>query len=190
MNHNFDERAPDSADGTPATAACRQAEPVLPDYLDHTLPPAEAARIQAHLDLCPRCRTLATRLAELDAALVRSIKLPSLGSAFRSCLRQRLQAEGARANSSEHAERRRALQAEYEAQVAELENRSHWILWGLDSLGYLSIAVLACALVPALLPLGTPGQPLFLAGLAGGLCLLGGLAVAFRPQLRRWGWAV
>jgi hypothetical protein len=58
---------------TPELSACHELEALLPAYVEHSLPAAEADRVAAHLPTCPACQLQVTQLRaltdDLDAAL-------------------------------------------------------------------------------------------------------------------------
>jgi anti-sigma factor RsiW len=58
---------------TPELSACHEMEALLPAYVEHSLPAAEAERVAAHLVTCPTCQLQVTQLRalndDLDAAL-------------------------------------------------------------------------------------------------------------------------
>jgi hypothetical protein len=58
---------------TPELSACHELEALLPAYVEHSLPAAEAGRVAAHLPGCPSCQLQVTQLRaisdDLDAAL-------------------------------------------------------------------------------------------------------------------------
>ena len=58
---------------TPEPTACHELEALLPAYVEHSLPAAEAERVAAHLPDCPSCQQQVTQLRalsdDLDAAL-------------------------------------------------------------------------------------------------------------------------
>ncbi|WP_210516771.1 HEAT repeat domain-containing protein [Hymenobacter terricola] len=58
---------------TPEPTACHEMEALLPAYVEHSLPAAEAERVAAHLPTCPGCQLQVTQLRalsdDLDAAL-------------------------------------------------------------------------------------------------------------------------
>ncbi|MCL4181101.1 MAG: zf-HC2 domain-containing protein [Verrucomicrobia bacterium] len=99
--------------------ACVECENLIPDYLEKQLPAEAQSRVAAHLAQCTACRTFARQLEQLDAALVRGVKAPALPPDFRARLRQRIQTVPVW-SEAERAERRRRLQAEYEAGLARL----------------------------------------------------------------------
>jgi hypothetical protein len=76
--------------------------------------------IAEHLAACPGCRTFAQRLEQMDVALSKTVKAPALGHDFNLKLQQRIQAQ--RTLSPEYiAQRKRELQAEYEAGLKRLQ---------------------------------------------------------------------
>jgi anti-sigma factor RsiW len=58
---------------TPQLSACHELEALLPAYVEHSLPAAEADRVAAHLATCPNCQLQVTQFRalanDLDAAL-------------------------------------------------------------------------------------------------------------------------
>jgi len=99
--------------------ACIEFENQIPDYLEKQLPPAAQSRVAAHLAGCAACRAFARQLDQLDAALARTVKAPTLPPEFRARLQQRIQTIPVW-SKGEIAERKRQLQAEYEAGLARL----------------------------------------------------------------------
>jgi hypothetical protein len=75
------------------TMTCRDAEPLLHDALDAPLPPADAARLAAHLESCAACRDL-----DADLSLVRgasaSLDAPVVPAALWPALAAQLEREG------------------------------------------------------------------------------------------------
>lgn len=99
--------------------ACEQFEPHILDYLENQLPPGERARVAAHLAACADCRAFARQLRELDTRLTRTLKVPTLSPSFNAELRRRIQITHVM-SEAEIAERKRQLQAEYEAGLARI----------------------------------------------------------------------
>ena len=87
------------------------------------------------------------RLEKLDAALTRRIKPPVLSAEFNQRLRQRLQTEAQVVPATERAERKRQLQAEFDAGLAQLNRRSLTVSGILDTIGYVLLGGLAGLLV-------------------------------------------
>ena len=98
---------------------CIEFETQIPEYLEKQLPPAARSRVEAHLAGCAGCRALARQLKHLDVELARSVKAPALPPEFRARLQQRIRAIPVW-SEAERAERKRRLQAEYEAGLARL----------------------------------------------------------------------
>jgi hypothetical protein len=147
-----------------------------------------------HLAGCERCRAFARRTQQLDLGLTRFLKTPALSAAFETRLQQRIKAVPIM-SEAEKAERKRQLQAEYEAGLARLK----WFLlppgkW-LDSLGYAAVVVLTGRLLWLFMPRfseliadavsgGTPESLLLLLAVSAVFLFLGLLA-AFPGRLWR-----
>lgn len=175
--------------------ACVEFEDLLPGYLEKQLPPKAQSRVAAHLAQCVACREFARQLEQLDAALARGVKAPALPPDFSARLRQRIQTVPVW-SEAELAERRRRLQAEYEAGLARLRPfpfSLHRLRRGLVNaaalaflgcLGWFSVPLLAN--LPAWLPPANLDQDLLAAWTATGIFVALGLAAnAFRRQIRR-----
>src|SRR5258706_16072547 len=109
---------------------CETFEDRVLDYHDHQLSPAECAEVEAHLAACAECRSFARQLQQLDTALSRTLKTPSLQSAFSDRLRQRLQAETTVLSESQIMERKRQMETEFETGLLLLRRKSlRWISW-------------------------------------------------------------
>jgi anti-sigma factor RsiW len=98
---------------------CAALETRILDYLENQLPAAERKRVHDHLLACANCRNLAEQLRQLDSTLERHLPVPALSPGFVAALRERLRAE-AFPSEQERAERKRQLQAEFEAAIAQL----------------------------------------------------------------------
>jgi predicted anti-sigma-YlaC factor YlaD len=98
---------------------CLEFETQIPDYLEKQLPPATQSRVAAHLAGCAGCRALAHQMEQLDLELARTVTAPGLPPDFRTRLEQRIQTLPVW-SEAERAERKRRLQAEYEAGLARL----------------------------------------------------------------------
>jgi anti-sigma factor RsiW len=77
-------------DTNAADVACVEVVEVVTDYLEGTLPPAEARRLERHLETCPGCteyqdqmRTLAGSLGDLSSDSLPAGMRERLISAFR-----------------------------------------------------------------------------------------------------------
>jgi anti-sigma factor RsiW len=97
---------------------CQEIESRILDYQEGRLPPAQRARVETHLAGCAACREFARQLQQLDAVLAARAKVPVLSDGFERRLRRRVQSAPAVLNAAEWAERKRLLQAEFEAGLA------------------------------------------------------------------------
>lgn len=150
---------------------------------------------ERHLADCAACRTLARQLQQLDAALTNSVKRPTLSADFNQRLTRRIQAAASVLSEAERAERKRQLQAEYEAGLTQFRRASLRLSDLLDGLPYLALAALAGWLIWQFLPglmnlLAAQGltgfsQNLVLATVAGVMFLAVGLAAAFPRSFRQ-----
>jgi anti-sigma factor (TIGR02949 family) len=77
-------------DTNAADVACVEVVEVVTDYLEGTLPPAQARRLERHLETCPGCteyldqmRTLAGSLGDLSSDSLPAGMRERLISAFR-----------------------------------------------------------------------------------------------------------
>jgi len=110
--------------------SCEKIENRIVDYLENQLSPAQREEVATHLAGCPGCRKFARQLQELDATLAASVKVPALSADFDRRLRERIQAVPATFSEAERAERKRQIQAEFEAGQARIKRGS----FALDSL--------------------------------------------------------
>jgi|WetSurMetagenome_2_1015567.scaffolds.fasta_scaffold791062_1 anti-sigma factor RsiW len=175
--------------------ACEEFENRLLDYQENHLSAGERTAVERHLANCAKCQALVRQLQHLDAALLRTVKVPTLRADFSARLQQRIQAGTVVLSKAQIAERKRRMQAEYEAGLAQI---CRWPLRFASLLGYLRLAVLSALAVglawqfmprlvtlfvgPVLDELG--GNPL-LAAAAGLVFLALCVAAAFPRQLRR-----
>jgi anti-sigma factor RsiW len=175
--------------------ACEEFENRLLDYQENHLPAGERETVEKHLAGCAECQAFVRQLQQLDAALLHTVKVPTLRADFSARLHQRIRAGTVMMSETRIAERKRQLQAEYEAGLAQIER---WPLRLASLLGYLRLAtliVLAIGLArqfmpqlanrfvgPALDELG--GNPL-LAAATGLIFLALCVAAAFPRQLRK-----
>ncbi|HEX8327389.1 MAG TPA: zf-HC2 domain-containing protein [Hymenobacter sp.] len=78
----------------PELSACHELEALLPAYVEHSLPAAEADRVAAHLATCPTCQLQVTQLRaltdDLDAALP-EVPRTALRANFMAMLEQQKQ---------------------------------------------------------------------------------------------------
>ncbi len=178
---------------------CDQCERWLSEYVDCALTPAERESVESHLAGCADCRAVARELQQLDAALRRDIRAPALSAAFAGNLKQRIANESEPVATARYAERKRELQAEFEANVTKLRRRFLTSIPAIEILCLAAVAAVAIWLLPATAPIwtlvtrestwlvspGNQGQALVLSVLAAGLFLAIGLSVAFPQQWKK-----
>jgi len=159
----------------------------------------ERAAGEKHLASCAACQALARQLQQLDVALTIRVQAPALSADFNARLSKRIQAGTTVLSEAQRAERKRQLQAEYEAGREELRRTSLRLTGLLEGLRYVALAALAGGLVwqfrPELLNLlaaqglSGAGQTLWLATAAGAVFLAIGLIAAF-PRTSRQLWSL
>ena len=174
---------------------CEEFENQIPDYLENQLLPADRARVAAHLAGCANCRAFARQLEQLDAELLRKVKAPALPASFKVRLQQRIQTETVVLPEAQRAERKRQLQAEYEAGLARLNRFPLPPGKLLEGLGYAGVIALAGGLAWLFLPrlanllagsaVSGLNQSLLLSLVASAIFVAIGLAVAFPRRVRR-----
>jgi predicted anti-sigma-YlaC factor YlaD len=174
--------------------ACIEFENQIPDYLEKQLSPAEQSHVATHLAGCAACRAFARQLEQLDVALARTVNPPTLSPEFRTRLQQRIQTIPVW-SQAEIAERKRQLQAEYEAGLVRLSLVHLPLRRTLKAFGYVVLLGTVGWLVWRFLPQvpnllarlsPTLDQNLPIALIVSALCLVMGLAAAAFPrQLRR-----
>jgi anti-sigma factor RsiW len=99
---------------------CEEIENRILDYQENQLSAAQRAEVESHLAGCAVCRAFARQLQQLDATLSASVKIPALSADFDRRLRQRIQAAPAVLSEAQRAERKRQLQAEFEAGMSRI----------------------------------------------------------------------
>ena len=179
--------------------ACEEFENLILEYLENQLSPAERSVVETHLAGCAHCQVFARRLQQLDAALTHGIKSPVLSADFTTELRQRIQTEGVLLSETQRAERKHQMQAEFEANLAQL--RRKW-LGSVGLPGILAYGALAALAVWAILSFaatlinlvggtswppwaGNSDQALLFSLLVSAVFLSFGLLVAFPRQLKK-----
>ncbi len=175
--------------------ACVEFENLIPDYLEKQLPPEAQSRVAAHLAQCAHCREFARQIEQIDAALACGVKAPELPPDFRARLRQRIQSVPVW-SEAELAERRRRLQAEYEAGLARLRpfplsprrlRQGLVYAAGIAVLGWLGWLLLANweNLLARLMPTNLDPNLITALAITAIFLALGWAATAFRRQIRR-----
>jgi anti-sigma factor RsiW len=99
---------------------CEEIENQILEYVEGSLPAAQHEEVEAHLVHCADCRAFATHLKDLDTALSASIRIPDLSSNFDQRLEERICGEPGLLTESERAERKRMLEAEFEAGMTRI----------------------------------------------------------------------
>jgi len=100
--------------------SCEEIENSFLDYQENQLPPGQRAEVEAHLAGCAGCRIFARQLQQLDTALTASIKIPALSAEFDQRLQKQIQVAPPALSEAERVERKRQLQAEFEAGWARI----------------------------------------------------------------------
>jgi anti-sigma factor RsiW len=171
---------------------CEEIEPRIVDYQDNQLSLTQREEVEAHLVICAACRAFARQLQQLDAALLAQVKVPRLSADFDRRLRERIQAEPVVLSSAEQAERKRRLQAEFEAGLARVRRGSPALSGLAKHLAWPVLAALVGLIVWCFTPqltahldglrLGAFGPGLLPCLAASAVFLMGGLAEAFPRQ--------
>lgn len=166
---------------------------------EYPLSASERAAGESHLAGCAACQTLARQLQQLDAALTSKVKAPAISADFNQRLARRIQAEVTILSEAQRSERKRQLQAEYEAGLQQFRHARLRLTDLLDGLPHVVFAVLAGWLAwkfsPGLINLLSAqalvgfNQNLLLAAAAGVVFLATGLTAAF-PRLFRQFWSL
>jgi anti-sigma factor RsiW len=100
--------------------SCQEIESLILDYQENQLTPARWQAVETHLAGCAGCQAFARHLQQLDAALSRGVKVPALSADFDRRLWERIQSAPAALSEAQRAERKRQLQAEFDAGMAQL----------------------------------------------------------------------
>jgi len=122
---------------------CEIIENRILDYQEDQLSAAQRAEVETHLAGCPACREFARRLQQLDATLAARVRIPALSAGFDLRLRERIQAAPAALSEAQRAERKRQLQAEYEAGQARIARGSFALGSLLNYLAWPALAAVA-----------------------------------------------
>ncbi len=126
---------------------CEEIETCILDYQENQLSAAQRAEVENHLARCAVCRKLARQLQQLDAALSARVRIPALSDGFDRRLRERILAAPAALSEAQRAERKRQLQAEFEAGMARIGRGSFALDSLLKHLTWPALAALAVWLV-------------------------------------------
>jgi len=126
---------------------CQEIENRIPDYQEDKLSPAQREEVETHLAGCAGCRAFVRRLQQLDAALSASVKVPALSANFDQRLRERIQAAPTALSEAQRAERKRQLQADFEAGMARIGRGAFALGSLLSHLTWPVLAIVAAWLV-------------------------------------------
>jgi anti-sigma factor RsiW len=171
---------------------CDAIENRIPEYLENQLSRVERSSVATHLESCAECRALARQLEKLDAALLDGVKPPALSAGFGARLQERVR-NTVVWSDTERAERKRRLQAEYDAGLARLRPFavSRRLLNGLGfaalfaTLGWFGVQFLPQTMqILATLGLAELGPNLASALVASAIFVGIGFAAAFPRRLR------
>jgi anti-sigma factor RsiW len=133
---------------------CHECEELILETLETGLTAHRQAELQAHVATCPSCRQFQQAQLRLDAALMKSLRPPSLSPDFSARILHRVDQELARTASATIEARKQAAEAEFEARMAELKKGSFGsrVLRMLDVIGLGAAGLLAGLLLNSLLP--------------------------------------
>jgi anti-sigma factor RsiW len=104
--------------------SCEEIENRILDYQENQLPPEQRQEVEIHLAGCAACRQFARQLQQLDAALLAGVKMPVLSAGFDRRLQERIQTAPSVLSEAQRVERKRQLQAEFEAGMARIRRGS------------------------------------------------------------------
>jgi len=123
--------------------SCEEIENKILDYQENQLPLDQRVEVETHLAGCAGCRIFARQLQQLDAALSARVKVPALSAEFDRRLQERIQVAPAALSEAQRAERKRQLQAEFEAGQVRIERGS--FAWDslMKHLAWPALAILA-----------------------------------------------
>jgi anti-sigma factor RsiW len=100
--------------------SCEEIENQILDYQENQLSARQRMEVEGHLAACAGCRTFARQLQQLDAALTTGVKVPALSTEFDRQLQKRIQVAPVALSEAQRTERKRQLQAEFEAGQARI----------------------------------------------------------------------
>lgn len=131
---------------------CHEIENKILDYQEKQLPADQQAEVHSHLAGCPVCRTFAGQLERLDKALSAGVKIPALSASFERRLHEQIQTGSVTLSAAQLAERKRLLQAEFDAGLARV-SRGTLALGGLlTHLAWLVLGLVAASLAWRFIP--------------------------------------
>ena len=125
--------------------------------LEHgQLPPHARPAVEVHLAQCMACRHFAEDLQALDATLSARFQRVELPASFKASLLRRIDAAGPQLSPELIAQRRRALESEFQATSADLLRRVLRDRWGsiLDGLGLVGVTLVVAFTAAQLAPRG------------------------------------
>jgi anti-sigma factor RsiW len=122
---------------------CHEIEISIPDYDENRLSPGDRQDVETHLGECANCRKFALQLRDLDAALATRLKVPELSAGFDRQVMAQIQRASGTLTPAQRAERKRELQAEFDAGAAGLLRESFGLGNLLDKLTWPVAAVVA-----------------------------------------------
>jgi anti-sigma factor RsiW len=132
--------------------SCQEIKNRILDYQENQLSPAQREEVETHLAGCAACRIFARQIQQLDAALSRSVKVPALSANFDRRLWERIQAAPAALSEAQQAERKRQLQAEFEAGMARIRRGAFALGSLLNHLTWPVLVVVAACLAWSFTP--------------------------------------
>lgn len=129
---------------------CAEYEERILDLLHGQLAEPARSQVEVHLAACPACRQFAAELAALDAALATEFPRRELPPSFKRELLRRIDVEAARVAPGLTAQRRQALELEYQRQSTGLLRRIARERWNtiLDGIGLLGLSLMAATILP------------------------------------------
>jgi anti-sigma factor RsiW len=127
--------------------SCEEIEDRILDYEDNQLSLPQRAEVEAHLAACPACRSFTRQLQQLDATLSAGVRVPALSPEFDRRLREQIQLAPAALSEAQRAERKRQLQAEFEAGQARIGRASFALGSVMKQLAWPALVLMAAWLV-------------------------------------------
>ncbi len=177
---------------------CAEYEERILDLLHGQLAEPARSRAEAHLTACPACRQFAAELAALDAALAAEFPRPELPPSFKRELLHRIDRESADVAPGLVAQRKQAMEAEFQQQSAGLLRcvvRDRWNSI-LDGFGLLGLSLMAAVILQQVVRhspdflvgvRAAAARPTVTWGLWAGaaVCVAGAVWFGLQPEARR-----